>query len=226
MYFDDLVLIAHESEMEGAVERVLKLFQRWGIPRQEKKFAEDNPNGKKGSRWLTILGLKYDLADLTIAISKTRVLEIMAEMTSILAKKFATKLKQWESTIGVISWTTTAIPQIKMFLTGSWRLIQSVKAKSKNKNQRIKMIKDIEHDWKEIIYQLETWNGCQKLMRERWDEPNELGYDAMKEPSTRHRMRRENSDGEQYARGYAHGTWSEKERPLAIHIKEGQLYSR
>ena len=170
MYFDDLVLIAHESEMEGAVERVLKLFQRWGIPRQEKKFAEDNPNGKKGSRWLTILGLKYDLADLTIAISKTRVLEIMAEMKSILAKKFATKLKQWESTIGVISWTTTAIPQIKMFLT-VLRLIQAVKAKSKNKNQRIKMIKDIEHDWKEIIYQLETWNGCQKIMRKKRTSP-------------------------------------------------------
>ena len=193
-----------------------------GIPRQEKKFAEDNPNGKKGSRWLTILGLKYDLADLTIAISKTRVLEIMAEMKSILAKKFATKLKQWESTIGVISWTTTAIPQIKMFLTGSWRLIQAVKAKSKNKNQRIKMIKDIEHDWKEIIYQLETWNGCQKIMRERWDEPNELGYDAMKgtiDPASD--ASGEFGWGAICNEGYAHGTWSEKERPLAIHIKEG-----
>ena len=62
----------------------------------------------------------------------------------------------------------TYIQKIKMFLTGSWRLIQAVKAKSKNKNQKVKMIKDIEHDWKEIIYQMEAWNGSQKLMRGRY----------------------------------------------------------
>ena len=98
MYFDDLIIIAHEQYIQEATQVVLDLFRRWNIPRQDKKFGEDNPNGDKGSSKLTILGLLYDLANLTIAISPERISEIMAEMRSFLKGKEAKRLKEWEST--------------------------------------------------------------------------------------------------------------------------------
>ena len=43
MYFDDLIILAHEDEIVYGTEVVLELFRKWGIPRQDEKFAEDNP---------------------------------------------------------------------------------------------------------------------------------------------------------------------------------------
>ena len=93
MYFDDLIIISHRRYIQEATQVVLDLFKRWNIPRQEKKFIEDNPNGTKGSSKLTILGLQYDLANLTIAISSERLDEIMGEMRSFLEEKEAKRLK-------------------------------------------------------------------------------------------------------------------------------------
>lgn len=235
MYFDDLIILAHEDVIEKAVQVVLELFERWKIPRQEEKFLEDNPNGAAGSSLLTILGLVYDLANLTIAIPKPRVSEIMGEMKSFMKDRRKRSLKEWESTVGVVNWTTTAIPQIRMYLTKSWNIIRAIKNKNSRKRKRgesrsrtvdeklrIKMIEDVHHDWEEIIFHLSKWNGRQKLMREEWEDFPEEGFNIQKgtiAPAS------DASGGIGWGavcqEGYAYGKWNEEEKRLKIHIKEG-----
>ena len=237
MYFDDLIIVAHESVIERAVQEALALFKRWKIPRQEQKFLEDNPNGAKGSSTLTILGLWYDFTNLTVGIPKPRVAEIVDEMKSFMTQGFKRSLRDWESTTGVINWTTTAIPQIRMFLTKTWSMIRAMTDDHMRRTKRgsvkrrkncmkagtkIKMLDDIRHDWNEIIYQFENWNGRQALLRDKWEDVPKEGFNLAKgtiAPA---------SDasgsigwGAVCMKGYAYGVWKESEKDLKIHIKEG-----
>ena len=156
------------------------MFRRWGIPLQEEKFVEDNPEGLKGSSRLVILGLLYDLAILTIAIPRPRLLEIVEEMQAFIGRKGARKLKEWESITGIINWTTVAIPQLRMYLTNTWRMIRAIKYKNKRnrrqENPRVKMLEDIQHDWGEIMHHLKGWNGKQRILRDEWKVCPENGY--------------------------------------------------
>jgi hypothetical protein len=47
-------------------------------------------------------------------------------MKSFMTQGFKRSLRDWESTTGVINWTTTAIPQIRMFLTKTWSMIRAM----------------------------------------------------------------------------------------------------
>eukprot|EP00944_MAST-04C_sp_MAST-4C-sp1_P010295 g10295.t1 len=222
MYFDDLIILAHESEIEDATRTVLELFERWKIPRQDEKFLEDNPHGAKGSRRLTILGIEYDFATLTVAISRSRIDEIVEEMKSRMEEKKGLELRKWESTIGVVNWVATAIPQIRMYLTTSWGIVKTMKRKFGNRRMKIRMSKDMRHDWGEIIHQLKVWNGSQKILRGDWEEIPKEGFDQGKDyiapasdASGTHGW------GAICTKGYAYGVWDKEEKELPIHIKEG-----
>ena len=226
MYFDDLMVFAHESMMGDAAQTVIGLFRRWGIPLQEEKFVEDNPEGLKGSSRLVILGLLYDLAILTIAIPRPRLLEIVEEMQAFIGRKGARKLKEWESITGIINWTTVAIPQLRMYLTNTWRMIRAIKYKNKRnrrqENPRVKMLEDIQHDWGEIMHHLKGGNGKQRILRDEWKSFPEEGY------SVEENWIAPASDasgswgwGAVCEYGFAFGEWKEKEKDLKIHIKEG-----
>jgi hypothetical protein len=231
MYFDDLITIAHESRMEWSVKVVMDLFKRWKIPRQEEKFLEDNPNGAKGCVELTILGLLYHLANLTVGIPKPRVSEVVEEMEAFM-KTDRRKLKEWESTIGVINWAATAVPQLRMYLTSSWRMIKTIKREKERKghnkkwkidtNPNVRISDDTRHDWKEIAYQLKHWNGTQKILKTEWEECKEEGYSIEKDDiSPASDASGSIGWGAVCMDGYAWGLWSKEEKDLKIHIKEG-----
>ena len=229
MYVDDLMIFAHESFMRKAVGEVMELFIRWLIPRQETKFLEDNANGEEGDAEMIVLGLLYDLANLTIAIPRPRVIEIMDEMNTFLDRKRTKRLSEWESTTGVVNWVTMAIPQLRMYLTSAWQIIKAIKYRFKRKNiadqarkVKVKLLEDVEHDWREILFHMEKWNGKQKILRTEWEVVPKEGFD-IKNQSIAPASDASGSWGwgAVCQEGYAFGKWNEKEKRLMIHIKEG-----
>jgi hypothetical protein len=229
MYVDDLMVFAHESFMRTAIKEVMELFIRWLIPRQETKFLEDNKNGEDGDSEMIVLGLLYDLANLTIAIPRPRVVEIMEEMNEFIDRKRTKKLAEWESTTGVVNWVTMAIPQLRAYLTSAWQIIKAIKYRFKRKGKatqarevKVKLLDDVEHDWKEMIFHMDRWNGKQKILKTEWEEIPEEGY------SIKNQTIAPASDasgswgwGAVCQEGYAFGKWSQREKGLLIHIKEG-----
>ena len=115
---------------------------------------------------------------------------------------------------------------MRMYLTGTWKLIRAIKWKNKRKKERgdpkVKMLEDIKHDWDEIAHHLKEWNGKQKILRDEWKVCPENGYsieDNWIAPA---------SDasgnwgwGAVCEYGFAYGEWEKDEKELKIHIKEG-----
>ena len=112
MYFDDLMVFAHESDMVAANKLVEQKFKEWGIPRQEDKFLEENPKGMKGSSKVILLGHEYNLEEWTIGIPRSRLREIVEELRSFVRSDGSHARKTWESTIGTLSWVRVVIPQV------------------------------------------------------------------------------------------------------------------
>ena len=217
MYVDDLVAVAHDSAIRKAGTIIKGLFERWAIPIQMTKWAAENTNGLDGLSKVTILGLAYDLEDFSVGIPDVRKSEIMDELKELERKRWT--FKELESTLGILGWAATAIPQIKMFLTSGWTLKKKWNTGGRYRNHMTKRTKD---DMAEIRGILKRWNGAQSILESRWTDGSKKGYNIDTnwiDPA---------SDasgsigwGAVCEHGYVMGTWTEEERTLPIHIKEG-----
>ena len=162
MYFDDLVIIAHKTDMVLANKLVKRKFSEWGIPRQEDKFREENPNGFEGSSRGTILGHEYDLAEGTIGIPRHRLREILEEIRSFESEEGIRK--EWESIVGTLSWVRVVIPQIGPMMRGCIRVVKRMETKERRGNMAVKKIID---DWMELSHHLRRWNGKMAIILEK-----------------------------------------------------------
>jgi hypothetical protein len=100
------------------------LFERWAIPIQLTKWAAKNTNGLNGLAKVTILGLAYDLKDFSVGIPNLRKSEIMDELQELERRQW--RFKELESTLGILGWAATAIPEIKMGILKRWNGSQSI----------------------------------------------------------------------------------------------------
>ena len=221
MYFDDLSVIGHRDDMPRAGQEVLDLFNRWGIPRQHEKWDEENPNGVEGSSELTIMGLRYSFATMTVGIPATRLRDILDEVQSFreVASQKAQSYKKWESVVGVLGWCSIAIPQLRPLLTGTWYFKRVWENQYKKKGVR-RMSKDIQEDWARFVELAKEWNGTSSIYQKRLPPVNPRGYD------NHHIAPAADASGSigwgivsEY--GYAKANWTKKERELEIHLKEG-----
>ena len=219
MYFDDLMIIAHESDMVQANEKVKRKFEEWGVPRQEEKFQEENPNGMKGASCATLLGHEYDLRNQTIGIPRNRIREIVVEIRSFVENDRSYFRKTWESTIGTLSWVRVVIPQIGPLLQSGYALLRMWNSGLKRKcGERIK------GDWKEMIQYLKKWNGRMAILVEHVAGNEKDGVIGI-EPELCIDPSADASGsigwGAVCEFGYAKGEWTDEEREIPIHIKEG-----
>ncbi len=219
MYFDDLVVIAHESKIEEAGRIIRELFKRWNIPIQATKWAEENPNGLKGAEEITILGLEYDLPTFSVGIPAHRCAEILEEIEFARESSEKWKLKEAESLVGILSWAACAIPQLKTFLGSSWSLL---KIWNKFQMQRRKLPDKIKNDWNEIARIMRKFNGKQSILEPVWKIAKAEGYD-IKSGTVYPAADASGSIGWGVAceHGFAYGVWSDDEKDLKIHLKEG-----
>ena len=221
MYFDDLTIIGHQEVIERAGQEALDLFDRWKIPRQDAKWREENINGLKGSHVLTIMGLEYNFRDMTVGIPLQRLRDIMDEIQTFIAEasKVGKNFKRWESIIGVMSWCSITIPQLRPLLTGTWYFKRVWQNVGKEKGIR-RISKDIRDDWELFMEYASRWSGTSAIFREKLIPAGKSGYgndriDPAADASGTIGW------GIVSEFGYAKGKWSEEELKLPIHLKEG-----
>lgn len=219
MYFDDLVVIAHKSTIEKAGQIVTNLFQRWKIPVQATKWTEENPNGLKGTKEIVILGLEYDLPTYTVGIPAHRSAEIVEEIVTARENNKRWRLKEAESLIGIMSWAACAIPQLKPFMGSSWSLLRIWK---NCKRQHRAIPGKILGDWGEIARILKFSNGKHSILEPTWKIAKAVGF--ITESNTVYPAADASGSvgwGAVCEYGFACGKWSEEEKDLRIHLKEG-----
>lgn len=222
MYFDDLMVLAHKNDMFPAAQLVESKFQDWKIPRQEKKFKEENPNGMYGASRGNILGHTYDFKEETISIPTERLVEIMEEMKRFMANKDPKGLKEWESTTGLLAWVKVVIPQIGPAMSSTYNMIRAIKVNNRGEKRRLGA--KIRLDWDIVLDKLRRWNGKMSFIRSKWpEEPNKEVFgvepELYVEPSADASGRI--GWGGVCELGYVKGIWTEEEKELKIHIKEG-----
>lgn len=222
MYFDDLIVLAHESKMQASAKVVGNIFRDWKIPRQEEKFLNENANGLQGASRGVILGHMYDFKKGTIGISADRITEILDEMQLFMTSSEKKKIKDWESTVGVLAWVKVVVPQIGPAMSNSYSLIRAW-SQAGGKGQR-KMTEKIEKDWVEITRLIKKWNGEMSFIRSKWPKsPNRDAFGV--EPELYIEPSADASGsigwGGVCEFGYVRGLWTEEEMGLKIHIKEG-----
>ena len=221
MYFDDLSVIGHEEDIPKAGQETLDLFDRWGIPRQEDKWLEENQNGLQGSHVLTIMGLKYNFREMTVGIPPQRLRDILEEILSFSkqASMVAKPLKKWESVIGIMSWASIVIPQLRPLLTGTWYFKRVWENQGGGRGVR-KMSRELCEDWEQFVALANKWSGTSAIFREKLVPASKSGYSSNRiDPAA-------DASGtlgwgivSEF--GYAKGRWSDKEAQLPIHLKEG-----
>jgi len=221
MYFDDLSILGHEDDIQKAGQEMLDLFTRWGIPRQEAKWLEENPNGLRGSSSLTMLGLEYNFQRMTVGIPPQRLRDILEEIQSFvkLSSVVGQSIKRWESIVGVMSWCSIAIPQLRPLLTGTWYFKRVWEEAGSGRGVR-KMSKDIREDWRLFGIYASRWSGTSAIFRERIFPADKSGFSSNRiDPAAD----ASGSIGWGIVSefGFARGKWSEAELPLGIHLKEG-----
>ena len=221
MYFDDLSIIGHQEVIEKAGQEALDLFHRWSVPRQDEKWKEENVNGLKGSHALTIMGLDYNFRYMTVGIPLPRLRDILDEVQTFIAEasKVGKSFKRWESIIGVMSWCSITVPQLRPLLTGTWyfkRVWQNV-----GKEKGIRRIgKDIKEDWELFIVYASEWSGTSAIFREKLVPAGKSGYSKDRiDPAAD--AAGTTGWGIVSESGYAKGRWSKEELGLPIHLKEG-----
>ena len=222
MYFDDLVVIAHRTDIERVARLVEETFTNWRIPRQEEKFHAENINGFKGSSQGVILGHLYDFERGTIGIPADRVAEIVEEVQLFVADVRGKDIKLWESIIGVLAWVKVVVPQIGPALSGSYALLRTWK-KAGGQGAR-KVPNRIKKDWLEITRLLGRWNGTMSFIRSKWpDSPNKETFGVEPELYVEPSADASGSIGwgGVCEFGYVRGLWSKEEMDMKIHIKEG-----
>jgi hypothetical protein len=221
MYFDDNVVFAHAQDMPFVADFVLKVFNRWGVPRQITKWKEENRFGIRGYKLVTILGLQYDLEKLTVGIPPNRVTDILEELREFTAKAkdVGQPFKKWESMIGVLGWMAIAIPQIRPLLTSAWYFKKQWRGATGGKGiRRIKA--EIKEDWDLIDFHVRKWNGRGCIILKEWEPVGKLGFSKdMIEPASDASGRI--GWGAVCSFGYIYDKWSEEEINLPIHLKEG-----
>ena len=222
MYFDDLMVVAHKDHMFKVATFVEQIFRDWQIPRQEEKFRDENPNGLYGCSRGKILGHVYDFTNETISIPAERIAEIMEEIQSFLSGKRSYKRKEWESIIGVLSWTKVVIPQIGPAMSSGYRMLQAWKKSGRGWGRRIPG--EIKEDWNSIMRILKRWNGKMSFMIDKWPEKdNRRAFGIEPELYVEPTADASGSIGWGGAceTGYVKGIWSNEEREMKIHVKEG-----
>lgn len=221
MYFDDLSIIGHQDDIPKAGQEALNLFDKWKIPRQHEKWLEENKYGIRGAPELTIMGLRYSFVDMTVGIPSARLRDILAEIQSFieLATNKAQNFKKWESIVGVMSWCSIAIPQLRPLLTGTW-YFKRVWTNQHDMRGVRRMGKELKTDWEDFMKYMSHWSGTSSIYHEHISKVNKQGYDDHRiDPAAD--AAGTSGWGVVSEYGYAKGRWTDKEQNLEIHIKEG-----
>ena len=111
------------------------------------------------------------------------------------------------------------IPQLKTFLGSSWSLLRIW---NQFERQRRKLPEKIKNDWSEIARIMSKFNGKQSILEPVWKIAKAEGYD-IKSGTVYPAADASGSIGWGVAceHGFAYGVWSDDEKDLKIHLKEG-----
>ncbi len=104
----------HGREMPKKQVALLGLFDRLGIPHEERK--------QKFGKEIVVIGFLVSVTNLTISLPKDKLTELR-DMIRTFLKKRAQPLKDWWELLGVANWTLQAAPKLKPALYSSFDAI-------------------------------------------------------------------------------------------------------
>ena len=160
-YIDDIGGAASPSEAQQQFDDLGSLLKDLGI-------LESTAKATSLSTKMVFLGIQLDSIKQTMEIDAERLMNIKAEITSWMGKKYAT-LKQVQSIVGSLSFCACCIPEGKLFFSRILSFMKTFRGKGFHKISK-EVRKDL--NWWHVFVQ--DFNGVAAVPSLNWEQPDSV----------------------------------------------------